>query len=156
MTKEIKITWKKDDLVGECELTKYRTQWIATSEYGSIRCFRYYKPFGMKLDSVVWNKILSNKMEQDKITFERNNKVVTVEKITFTKTETEMYVSLANKILWLLKNDCELNNPYFKGVNFAFEKFRDILKEKYNMKHKTVDFLNMIGASRKQHNLEVK
>ena len=56
------ITWKKDDLVGECELTKYRTQWIATSEYGSIRCFRYYKPFGMKLDSVVWNKILSNKI----------------------------------------------------------------------------------------------
>tara|TARA_R110002012_G_scaffold320382_6_gene543831 strand:+ start:518 stop:757 length:240 start_codon:yes stop_codon:yes gene_type:complete len=76
--------------------------------------------------------------------------------LTFTKTETKMYVSLADKTLWLLKNDCELNNPYFKGVNFAFETFRDILKEKYNMKHNRFGFLNMVGASRKQYNLEVK
>ena len=82
-----------------------------------------------------------------------------MENLTFTKTETKMYVSLATKILWLLDNDYESNvnaTQYFKGVNFAFETYGDILKDKYHMKHNYIGFLNMVGASRKQYNLEGK
>lgn len=79
--------------------------------------------------------------------------------LTFTRTETEMYVSLAKKIVWLLDNNYYSNvnaTQYFKGVNFAFETYRDILKDKYNVKHNRIGFLNMVGASRKQYNLEIK
>ena len=53
--------------------------------------------------------------------------------LTFTRTETEMYVSLANKIIWLMDNKYYSNvnaTQYFKGVKFAFETYRDILKDK--------------------------
>ena len=63
MNKENKITWKKDSQAGVCEITGYRTQWIAYSEHGSIRCFANYNPFGISLDAVVWNRILTNKIE---------------------------------------------------------------------------------------------
>ena len=63
MKKEIKIEWKQDSQAGTCEITGYRTQWIATSEHGSIRCFPNYKPFGISLDAVAWNRILSKKVE---------------------------------------------------------------------------------------------
>ena len=82
-----------------------------------------------------------------------------MENLIFTKTETKMYVSLATKILWLLDNDYESNvnaTQYFKGVKFAFDSYSDILKDKYHMKHNYSGFLNMVGASRKQYNLEVK
>ena len=82
-----------------------------------------------------------------------------MENLIFTKTETKMYVSLANKILWLLHNNYESNvnaKQYFKGVKFAFDSYSDILKDKYNKKNKYSGFLNMVGASRKQYNLEVK
>ena len=82
-----------------------------------------------------------------------------MENLIFTKTETKMYVSLANKILWLLHNNYESNvnaKQYFKGVKFAFDSYSDILKDKYHMKHNYSGFLNMVGASRKQYNLEVK
>ena len=54
-----KITWKYDGVSGECALTGGTTGWVASSEFGSIRCTPYYKPFGASLDLVVWNKILS-------------------------------------------------------------------------------------------------
>ena len=76
--------------------------------------------------------------------------------LTFTRTETEMYVSLANKIIWLMDNKYYSNvnaTQYFKGVKFAFETYRDILKDKYNVKHNRIGFLNMVGASRKKHKL---
>ena len=66
MTKEIKIEWKKDSQAGICEVSGTRTQWIATSKFGSIRCSRDYKPFGISLDAVAWNKILSKKIEMIK------------------------------------------------------------------------------------------
>ena len=55
----MEVTWKKDSNCGKCEFTGYTTQWIATTRYGSIRCFKGYKPFGVSLDLVVWNRILS-------------------------------------------------------------------------------------------------
>lgn len=80
-------------------------------------------------------------------------------KVTLTKTETEMYVALSKKILWLLDNKYYSNvnaTQYFKGVRFAFETYRDILKDKYNMKHSRVGFLNIVGASYKKYNLSPK
>ena len=79
-----------------------------------------------------------------------------MDNLTFTRTETEMYVSLANKIIWLMDNKYYSNvnaTQYFKGVKFAFETYRDILKDKYNVKHNRIGFLNMVGASRKKHKL---
>ena len=60
------ITWKKDSIAGECEITGIRTQWIAITEFGSIRCFRDGNVNGV----LIWNTILNNKMEQDKRTWE--------------------------------------------------------------------------------------
>ena len=81
-----------------------------------------------------------------------------MDNLTFTKTEIEMYVSLADKIILLMDNKYYSNvnaTQYFKGVKFAFETYRDILKDKYNMKHNRVGFLNMVGASYKKYNLKI-
>ena len=71
MNKENKITWKKDAVAGECAITGIRTQWIAKTEFGSIRCFRDWNVTGM----LIWNTIINNKIEQDERTFKRNKGV---------------------------------------------------------------------------------
>ena len=60
MTNEIKIKWRKDSQVGSCEISDTITQWIAITEYGWIRCAKYNIRCS---DSNVWNRILSNKIE---------------------------------------------------------------------------------------------
>ena len=59
MKVENKITWEYDGVYGECALTGGTTGWVASSKWGSIRCTPYYKPFGVSLDLVVWNRILT-------------------------------------------------------------------------------------------------
>lgn len=62
MEKENRVKWYKDG-VGTCALTGYRTSWIAKTIHGSIRCFK--EQTNPNLESVVWNRILTNLIEED-------------------------------------------------------------------------------------------
>ena len=61
MAKEIKISWKKDSVAGCCEITGHRTQWIAHTEHGWIRCFREANI--TDFETVIWNKIINDKIK---------------------------------------------------------------------------------------------
>ena len=63
------ITWKKDSVAFPCEITGIRTQWIAKTEHGQIRCFRDANVIDFK--TVIWNRIIDKNMEQNRRTFEK-------------------------------------------------------------------------------------
>jgi len=59
-----KVEWIQDYECGKCAITGVRTQWIAKTVHGSIRCSIDYKPFGTSLDCIVWNRIISNDLDR--------------------------------------------------------------------------------------------